>query len=319
MSDRSEVSAMLDILSLQQYSKVFAAKGLTTIHQLTSAIDDPKCEAAFWTKLIAKPHDRNIVIGYLSIRRKQDPSEAARSEQRMQAFRTVKDALMELQNLQLKKAELERGSTVLNRQESVRQGIENILDKIDETKQKLEIAQRSVQNDSRTLPSKRPKSANLRHIFEAPKSPRVDNESPLRKAPAPQRSVGGASESSAPMSGVETDVGTCFAGVCFETRHEERPLTNSVRERRLDVGHGWNRNAPVPRMRQWASAREASTRFVERPGTSTNRGRSEQQGTQFHELAIRGVKATSVALGVQLDGDHFAQMCCGATSQAHSH
>jgi hypothetical protein len=395
-SERTEVSAMLDILSMSQYSKTFAAKGLTTIQQLLPAVEDPQCAEAFWTKLVTKTQDRNIILGYLSIRRKQDPAEAAKSEQRMQAFRIVKQALMELQDLQLKKAELERGSTVLNRHEATRQEIENILDKIDDTKQKLESAQRHINGESGAAKASSASYAQkIRTKIAAsdeaaPRSPRVDNESPSRSkglskntrpssagaAPA-KPELGGSrgthggsqsarrdSKSTLSSSSHTTDhapnefAGTCFSSVTFAAPNsQEEAPSSTLRSKQLDLGPGWNRNTPVPRMRQWASVRVAATHFGEsrgapsaepfgasssssyradnvrggatstapptprsggvakgRPSSATaSRPTTAQTGFDAG-FAVKGVKATSVALGVNLENDHYAQMCCGATS-----
>lgn len=386
---------MLDILSMPQYTSAFTSKGLTTIDSLIPAVEDPHCPAAFWLKLVPKAQDRNIILGYLSIRRKQDPMEAAKSEQRMAAFRTVKGALMELQNLQLKKAELERGSTVLNRKESTRQEIENILDKIDDTKQKLESAQRSINGlgDDAKKGRTRPHSASLAHRMrsklgeasteEPPRSPRVDNESPVRHAaprdegsirpssarPVPAKPSLGSqrrnvesrgsrpSSSSTCRSSTEHDrddvfAGTCFSSVRFGSTTEPTTTPPSLRAKQSDIGPGWNRNTPVPRMRQWASVRNGQ-RFGQTRGGGTeqfgdvdascnnatcssstappptvpvagtprpNSGSSLglRQTTQpgfAADFAVRGLKATSVALGVNLENDHYAQMCCGAVQK----
>ncbi|CUG06058.1 Hypothetical protein, putative [Bodo saltans] len=397
-TERTEVSAMLDILSMSHYSKAFASKGLSTIQQLLPAVDDPNSDEAFWTKLVTKTQDRNIILGYLSIRKKQDPAEAAKSEQRMHAFRIVKQALMELQDLQLKKAELERGSTVLNRHETTRQEIENILDKIDDTKQKLESAQKSLNasdaNKARPLSasyaqkmrSKLSSVATLDTADDVPKSPRVDNESPLRSKVSgkhPRRSsaqaapakpeLGGSrrlpqteSQSARPSSKCSSSgscanntsdfAGTCFSSVRFASHNQEEENTApsiNLRSKQLDVGPGWNRNTPVPRMRQWAAARMTATHFDENSGTpnanptpfaptslyradttsaaqpsvtprgGVSKGRPSsatavrlptQQAGFDQGFAVKGVKATSVALGVHLENDHYAQMCCGATS-----
>jgi hypothetical protein len=364
------------------------------IEHLLPAVHDPSCPEAFWLKLIPKTQDRNIILGYLSIRKKQDPMEAVKSEQRMQAFRVVKEALMELQDLQLKKAELERGSTVLNRKESVRQDIENILDKIDDTKQKLELAQRSIQQQDDKGPKGRPHSAFANRMRSkistsnrdaasttAPKSPRVDNESPTRRRhihndeaqetvqpprerPWSARSPGAAkpslnrsgsafkqprsnlsSSTSAAAPEVPDDpfVGTCFSSVRFKaaTGHDEIAApTASLRSKQLDIGPGWNRNTPIPRMRQWAT-RATTSRFGVSAGgapsgheafafqsslgdhaTSDTKQATPRPGSSIirpppgfdANFTVRGLKATSVALGVNLENDHYAQMCCGATT-----
>ena len=61
--------------------------------------------------------------------------EAAASEQRMKTFQAVKDALNELRDLQLRKAELERGTTPMQRKEAVQMEIEHVLDRIDDTRE----------------------------------------------------------------------------------------------------------------------------------------------------------------------------------------
>ncbi|CUG06026.1 Hypothetical protein, putative, partial [Bodo saltans] len=283
---------------------------------------------------------------------------------------------------------------VLNRHETTRQEIENILDKIDDTKQKLESAQKSLNasdsNKARPLSAsyaqkmrrKLSSVATLETAEYVPKSPRVDNESPLRsKCPRPSSAraapampeLGGSrrlpqteSQSARPSSKCSSSgscanntndfAGTCFSSVRFASHNqEEETIAPSInlRSKQLDVGPGWNRNTPVPRMRQWAAARMTATHFDENSGTPNanptpvaptssyradttsaaqpsltprggiSKGRPSsatavrlptQQAGFDQGFAVKGVKATSVALGVHLENDHYAQMCCGATS-----
>lgn len=366
----SEVASMLDILQMQQYLKVFHELGLHTIDSLLPALDDDAAggggKESAWVKRITKTQDRNIILGYLSIRRKKDKREAAKSEQRMHTFRLIKDSLAELQSLQLKKAELERGSTVLNRKESIRQEIENILDKIDETKAKLEAAQKEISKSGETggrpsalaeVASRRPHSAysdKLRHATKhakssaAPTSPRLANEgadephppteasgvtsswaqhkeqpwvapSPQRKPMSARRSSGADSTTNA-ADGVKGNPfgGTCFDRVQFNSTTSRPPSAGSTHSARRafetvdthnarDVGPGWNKNPIVPRMRHVALRCTSAS--------SARGGRSASELPGIEGLSVTGQRATPVALGIHLETDHYAQMCCGAVGR----
>ena len=228
-----------------------------------------------WTKLIKKTQDRSVLQGYLTLRRGKDPAEVLATEKRMSSFQTVKTALMKLQDLQLKKTILEQGSTVASRSETLRSQIEDLLDEIDEAKAVLKSAQSEIEVKAPQREKKtRPSSAK-------PRSPRLANEKP-----APPT-----------VPDLPEESGGCFPNI-------SRPATaSSGRPPSRDVGAGWNRNKPIGRG-SFVSQRLAETQL---------RADKRNRHVDSLDLVVRGVRTNGIALGVEMERDNFAQMCCGAS------
>jgi hypothetical protein len=273
----TDVSGLLDMLCLSHLTATLRGGGYATVESL--AVDDS------WLKLIKKTQDRTVLLGYLSMRKAKDPLEVVASEKRMNSFQTVKAALQKLQDLQLKKVQLEQGSTVTSRSEAVRHQIENLLDEIDEAKAVLKTAQIDIEPRPRTaMPQRgaatktqRPSSAQSKKM----RSPRLVNEKIVAEEPPGDKFGVG-------LPALDTQSSTVAS--------ESRPASR-------DVGAGWNRNKPIGR-RAFASQRLSGTLL---------RAEQRNQHVDSLDLVVRGIRSNNVALGVEMERDNYAQMCCGAS------
>jgi hypothetical protein len=279
----SEVATMLDTLLMSKYSKELLANGFSTFHTMLASEE--------WKKLIKNGRDRNIIEGFLSTRSEKTGSQRDLiNQQKVELLRSLKASLVEVQNLHLRKLELERRRPPQS--STHRNDIDNVLDKIDEEKEKIKANEcfltELTKGTKKTGSSRRGKSAM--------QSPRLANESPKRRpstatakaADPPQR----------PPSSQCCD--GCFADVMFN-----RPLSSSANFFRAsssneDLGHGWNRRAPVGSRVSYLYSKKQY---------------GGQKSFPAESFAVRGIRASGGALGINIENDHYAQMCCGAIVQ----
>lgn len=218
----SDVCTLLQMLGLQRWASVLS--DMSTVDDLQSS--------DLWVSRIGKQKDRDILKGYLSVR-KNFKAEAITAEQRMHAFSVARSALDELSLLQEKKRALAKS----HNNESDQRAIELLVDQIDEARLKILAAQKEVDFAMHPV---RPVGKNNKNVTSKLRSPRLPTEKRATNV-------------------VECAEASCTLG--FSKRTETQFKQRMVTERE-GVGPGWNRNEPHCLSKRLAKSRTIRSRAI---------------------------------------------------------